>query len=197
MSSLWSGKIIFLLWFLNRIFDCIYIYINLPIYTSIISSFFSSKKLSSISNYHISSPQLIKSLLTFESTSTTSEHFHISRPFGNVWLFLSFTLAFLSLSLSLQLLLQPTTPVPSPSVAPSTPTRLPHSSSLSACPSSLIKPWRLSAKRTSPSALDIYEHYELDDEGGNMKDTDMVEGRGWKRRCTVCQASIIAISCRF
>lgn len=80
---------------------------------------------------------------------------------------------------------------------PRQPTRLPHSSSLSACPSSLIKPWRLSAKRTSPSALDIYEHYELDGEG-HMKDTDRWRrrrGGGWKRRCTVCRASII--SCRF
>lgn len=58
-----------------------------------------------------------------------------------------------------------------------------HSSSSSALPSSLIKAWRLSAKRTSPGTPVVAEHYEWDDEGAREI---QIEGRTIIARRTVC-----------
>lgn len=58
-----------------------------------------------------------------------------------------------------------------------------HSLSSSALPSSLIKAWRLSAKRTSPGTPAVVEHYEWDDEGAREIQT---EGRTIIGGRTVC-----------
>lgn len=57
--------------------------------------------------------------------------------------------------------------------------RPPHSLSSSALPSSLIKPWRLSAKRTSSGTPAVAEHYEWDEGQGRYRGED---DHWWKDR---------------